>query len=173
MTVIPKPTTFRSNVAAHLARRLDDSEFHGINLERGVYNWCIREATYRKIVRRWDNAPFVQLYLDHLRSVFANVDPATSRLNKLVLSGDITPQSIAFMTHQEMNPAHWEPLIAAKSLRDRNKLNPQIEAMTDIFKCRKCKSNKCSFYQLQTRSADEPMTIFVTCINCGARWKTS
>ena len=33
------------------------------------------------------------------------------------------------------------------------------------------KYTQCSYYQLQTRSADEPMTTFVTCINCGARWK--
>ena len=39
------------------------------------------------------------------------------------------------------------------------------------FTCFKCKSNKCTFYQLQTRSADEPMTTFVTCLNCGNRWK--
>lgn len=40
------------------------------------------------------------------------------------------------------------------------------------FKCYKCKSNKCTFYALQTRSSDEPMTLFVTCLNCGNNWKT-
>ena len=39
------------------------------------------------------------------------------------------------------------------------------------FKCRRCKSNNCSYYQLQTRSADEPMTTFVSCQECGNRWK--
>ena len=46
-----------------------------------------------------------------------------------------------------------------------------MEACTDAFTCRQCKSNKCSYYQMQTRSADEPMTTFVSCIMCGARWK--
>lgn len=30
---------------------------------------------------------------------------------------------------------------------------------------------KTTYYQMQTRSADEPMTTFVTCVNCGNRWK--
>ena len=45
------------------------------------------------------------------------------------------------------------------------------EAMTDQFKCGRCKSRKCTYYELQTRSADEGMTTFITCINCGNRWK--
>ena len=44
---------------------------------------------------------------------------------------------------------------------------------TDLFKCRKCKSNDCSYFQLQTRSADEPMTTYVWCYGCGNRWKVS
>ena len=40
-----------------------------------------------------------------------------------------------------------------------------------IFRCAKCRQNNCTYYQLQTRSADEPMTTFVTCLNCDNRWK--
>ena len=53
----------------------------------------------------------------------------------------------------------------------RYELKP--EAMTDQFKCRKCFSRSCSYYEVQTRSADEPMTIFVTCIKCNNTWKMS
>ena len=34
-----------------------------------------------------------------------------------------------------------------------------------------CGKNKCTYYELQTRSADEPMTTFVSCLNCGNHWK--
>ncbi len=44
-------------------------------------------------------------------------------------------------------------------------------AETDQFKCGKCKARKATYYQMQTRSADEPMTTFVTCLNCNNRWK--
>ena len=42
---------------------------------------------------------------------------------------------------------------------------------TDQFQCGKCKQRKTTFFQLQTRSADEPMTTFVTCVVCSNRWK--
>lgn len=45
------------------------------------------------------------------------------------------------------------------------------QASTDAFQCSKCKERKCTYYQMQTRSADEPMTTFVTCVNCNNRWK--
>ena len=40
-----------------------------------------------------------------------------------------------------------------------------------LFTCGKCKSKRTTYYQLQTRSADEPMTTFVTCKDCSKRWK--
>ena len=39
------------------------------------------------------------------------------------------------------------------------------------FVCRKCKQNKTTHYSLQTRSSDEPMTVFVCCLTCGNRWR--
>lgn len=44
-------------------------------------------------------------------------------------------------------------------------------ADTDMFRCSRCKEKKCTYTQLQTRSCDEAMTTFVTCTNCGHRWK--
>ena len=46
-----------------------------------------------------------------------------------------------------------------------------VQATTDQFQCGKCRQRKTQYYQMQTRSADEPMTTFVTCVNCGNRWK--
>jgi transcription elongation factor S-II len=78
---------------------------------------------------------------------------------------------LAYMTHQEMRPDKWQKMIEEKSKRDQCKYETEIQASTDQFICRKCKSKQCTYYQLQTRSADEPMTTFVTCINCSARWR--
>jgi transcription elongation factor S-II len=75
------------------------------------------------------------------------------------------------MTHQEMSPDHWKKRIEMKIKRDRSRFSTNIEASTDMFQCRKCKSKKCTYYELQTRSADEPATIFITCLDCGKNWK--
>jgi DNA-directed RNA polymerase subunit M/transcription elongation factor TFIIS len=40
-----------------------------------------------------------------------------------------------------------------------------------IFKCEKCGSDDTEDYEKQTRSADEPMTVFVNCRKCKARFR--
>ncbi|KAJ5582162.1 DNA-directed RNA polymerase M/15kDa subunit [Penicillium sp. DV-2018c] len=34
-----------------------------------------------------------------------------------------------------------------------------------------CNGERAYFFQLQIRSADEPMTTFLKCTTCGARWR--
>ena len=68
-------------------------------------------------------------------------------------------------------PEKWEELVQNKIKRDNAKYNVDMEAATEEFMCYKCKKRKCTYYELQTRSADEPMTTFVSCLNCGNRWK--
>ena len=90
---------------------------------------------------------------------------------KKLLKKKLKPQEIAFMSHQEMNPEKWKKLIDAKIKRDKNLSEVDLSSATNEFKCFKCKKRVCTYYQLQTRSADEPMTTFVTCLNCGNKWK--
>ena len=75
------------------------------------------------------------------------------------------------MTYQEIFPEHWKRLLDEKFKRETAIYEEKTEAMTDMFKCGRCKLRKCTYYELQTRSADEGMTIFITCVNCGNRWK--
>lgn len=140
-----------------------------INLERGIYNFILQKSSRENIVKKWDNPYFVQVYLDHTRSVFCNLK--NPRILDAVRTAAIKAQDLPFMTHQEMCPEKWTQLIEEKRIRDKNKYEIKLEASTDNFQCRKCKSRECTYYQLQTRSADEPMTTFVTCITCGSRWK--
>jgi len=170
---IENPDTFRSNIRQKLGEffeQSDHKEKHSNNLEKGIHNWALKEATNKRVVKKWDNPFFVQIYLDHLRSIYINLK--NKKLVQMVNNGEIKAHEIAFMTHQEIYPEKWEELLKAKSIRDKNKFEQNIEAATDTFTCRKCRSKKCTYYQMQTRSADEPMTIFVTCIDCGNRWKT-
>jgi hypothetical protein len=168
MRKIDNPESFRKNICGKLQELLE-SEKKAVNLEKGVYNYSIKEATSRKVVKKWDNPYYIQIYLDRLRSIYINLKKP--ELLNSVKDGTIKTKTLAFMTHQEMQPEKWEPLIQAKIKKDKSKYDTQQEAMTDTFKCRKCHSNKCSYYQMQTRSADEPMTTFVTCLECANRWK--
>jgi transcription elongation factor S-II len=168
MRKIENPQEFRMNIRKKLFDIIPH-ENHCLNLEKGIYNYSLKEATNRKVIKKWDNPYFVQIYIDHLRSIYLNLK--NKGLLEQLHNGDIKPHMIAFMTHQEMKPEKWEEMIQEKIKRDKYKFESKVEASTDTFTCRKCKSNKCTYYALQTRSSDEPMTIFVTCVDCGNRWK--
>ena len=176
---IANPDEFRKNVRAKLTERFvnamnmnqDAAANAALNLERGIYNYTLRESDTKNIVKKWDNGYFVQIYADRLRTVCINM--GNDHINQLIATKQIKPHELAFMTHQTMNPDKWGELIKAKQMRDKHKYETKVEASTDNFTCpnSKCRSTKCTYYQLQTRSADEPMTTFVTCIDCGKRWK--
>jgi DNA-directed RNA polymerase subunit M/transcription elongation factor TFIIS len=166
---IENPKYFRTKICENLEKILPNGK-DASNLEKGIHNWTLKEAMNRKIIKKWDNPYFVRIYLDHLRSVFINITNTTCLVDQ-VNSGQIKSHEIAFMTHQEMDYNRWETLIKAKSVRDMNKCEQTMEANTDTYTCRKCHSKKCSYYQQQVRGADEPMTIFINCVNCGNRWK--
>lgn len=167
LRTIQNSENFRYNVIKKINTKLKN-ENASINLEKGIFNYSLKEADNRKIVKKWDNKFFVQLYLDHLKSIINNLD---DKWVQAINNGEIQPHKLAFMTHQELNHEKWEYLIEQKSKRDKNKFETNIAAATDTFTCRKCKNNQCTYYQMQTRSADEPMTTFCQCICCGNRWR--
>ena len=149
--------------------KLISDEKIAANLEIGVFNYSLKEATHKKEVKKWDNPRFVLLYSDRLRTMYLNMKKKS--ILKLLQSGELTPQTFTFMTHQEMQPQLWKELIEKKSIIDASKFDTNITARTDMFTCGKCKSKKCTYYTMQTRSADEPETIFITCLDCGKNWK--
>jgi len=168
MYKVQNPDTFREKIRVKLQPIFDD-ETLCINIEKGIYNYAIKESTNRKIIKKWDNPYFAQIYIDRLRSIYLNLK--NPDLLSQLKNGDIKAQTMAFMTHQEMNTEHWRKHIEQKIKRDSSKFQNNLQATTDMFTCKKCKSKRCSHYELQTRSADEPATIFITCLDCGKNWK--
>lgn len=169
MVIITNAETFRKNICDKFTNIIGNN-VTAINLEKGVFNYSLKEATSRKLIKKWENPEFVQVYLDRLRTIYINLK--NTDILTLLQSKELLPQSFASMTHQEMNPRRWHELLEQKMKRDANKFTTNIQASTDMFTCKKCKSKRCTYYELQTRSADEPATIFVTCLDCGKNWKS-
>lgn len=169
MVIITNAETFRKNICDRFTNIIGNN-ITAINLEKGVFNYSLKEATSRKLIKKWENPDFVQVYLDRLRTIYINLK--NKDILALLQSKELLPQSFASMTHQEMNPKRWKELLEQKMKRDANKFTTNIQASTDMFTCKKCKSKRCTYYELQTRSADEPATIFVTCLDCGKNWKS-
>ena len=168
MRKIENPQEFRNNVINKLKDILKNDKLAS-NLEKGIFNYSLKHAEKINVVKKWDNNYFVKIYVNRLRTIKSNLKDET--LFKSIINKKIKAHEVAFMTHQEMQPDNWSELLELKKIRDENKYEPKLEASTDDFKCWKCKSKKCTYYQLQTRSADEPMTTFVSCLDCGNRWK--
>lgn len=108
------------------------------------------------------------------RSIVFNLkDPNNLDFRRKVLLGDIKPERICNLTAEEMASEQRRlenKQIEQKALFDCQRGGPP-KATTDQFRCGRCGQRKCTYYQLQTRSADEPMTTFVTCVNCNNHWK--
>lgn len=153
-----------------------ENDIFSENIEKGIYNYTIKESINKSITRKWDNPQFRKLYINKSRSVYSNIDKDCYVNNKRLLdrlnAGEFLPHEIAFMDYQHLFPENWKELIDEKYKRDRVLYEVDKGNATDEFKCSRCKQRKCSYYELQTRSADEPMTVFVTCLNCGKRWRT-
>lgn len=170
---------FRENIRVNLEKRLtefiSEETIGGVdvakmsrNVEKGIYNYCIKEATTHQIIKSWTNTYFMQLYVDRFKSVYLNIN---EELVSLIISKEIPAHSISFMSHQEFRPEKWKELIEKKMKRDESRTNQHIEASTTMYSCKKCKSKRCTYYEMQTRSADEPATIFLSCLDCGKNWK--
>ncbi|WVF65364.1 transcription elongation factor S-II [Kwoniella sp. CBS 6097] len=105
-------------------------------------------------------------YRAKIRSIFLNLkDKGNPALRNEIMLGYIDTEAVAKMSKEEM---------ASESVRSLNeklasdnlfkaKAVGETQAETDAFKCGRCQQRKCTYYQMQTRSADEPMTTFVSC----------
>ena len=125
------------------------------------------ESTVSKMVQSHSNMAKQRSILFKLR------DPKNPDLRRQVLFGEIRPENLVEMTAEEMasNKRKREnEEIRLKSLT-RSEAAMEEEGTTEQFKCGRCGQRKCTYYQLQTRSADEPMTTFVRCVVCYNRWK--
>ena len=165
---INDPENFRANVVKNLYNITQNQKISE-NLEKGIYNYSLDVSEDKKIIKKWSNESFVILYIQKLRSLILNLK--NKEVLDRLLSKSIKAHEFIYMSHQELRPDLWDVLLEEKKIKDENKYTPKIEASTDNFVCGKCKSKKCTYYQLQTRSADEPMTTFVTCLDCGNRFK--
>jgi len=172
--IVKSPETFRQNIKLQLNKIIEDEKY-AVKLEKAIYNSAINEAKEKNVIRKWENKYFTCLYINKLRSIIKNISKDYSTFNQVLFdkikNKEIKAVKLASMRHQEMNPEVWRKLIDAKIKRDKNATTMNMASSTDEFFCYKCKTRKCTYYQLQTRSADEPMTTFVTCLNCGNRWK--
>ena len=147
------------------------------NAELAVYNWAVTHTNGAIVVNKnkheiekpsWENRLFRWRYKQRLLSVLFNLKNNPDMLKK------VKPKELETLTPGQMWPeGPWGQ--AEKKIREKETAMEMAKAKNDaeyegILTCPKCKSKKTSYYQMQTRSADEPATNFCSCL-CGHRWR--
>lgn len=115
-------------------------------------------------------------YRNKLRSLIMNLrNKKNPELRLRLITRQVKPEKFVVMKPEDMAPESLKKEI--EKIHEKNLFDAQgateKRAVTDRFTCGKCKHTKVSYYQMQTRSADEPLTTFCTCENCNNRWKFS
>jgi DNA-directed RNA polymerase subunit M/transcription elongation factor TFIIS len=165
------------------------------NCERSVLNWTFKK--FRRDEAAWDNKQFRATYKQKLVNLLTEFKREKSKMVAVSLSTtgdgvkvklDVMPQLVCRLQRKELESTKlaWYPAevldpkglvsqamfkLKTKELAMEAAKAKHDEEYAGMFKCGKCKSKKTTYYQMQTRSADEPMTTYVTCMGCNNRWK--
>lgn len=133
-------------------------------IEKGIFEFTLIMETKDKILPQLSP----NIYDDKMIEICKNLDVSNKIIDNTTLLPSVSklamdPFYVAFLTPSQIHPERWAPILKKKAERERTQENIPT---TDLYKCYKCGNRKCKASQMQTRGADEPMTIFVTCIVC-------
>ncbi|CAJ1436213.1 unnamed protein product [Effrenium voratum] len=122
--------------------------------------------------------PKKEAYMHQARSILFNLkDSRNSTFRFKVMVGFFSPNQLPSLTAEDMasdeknDERRKHRQYAMEALDQGWALKNGQQLTTGMFTCGKCKGNKTTYFQMQTRSSDEPMTTFVTCLTCSNRWK--
>jgi DNA-directed RNA polymerase subunit M/transcription elongation factor TFIIS len=165
----------REKIIDIIRKKTNLEESWAKDFEIGIYNWSINYADKHKVIKNWSNQKFLNLYLEKARSNISNIDKNSyienERLLKRLNEKEFLPHDIAFMKPQNVFPERWTNILDLYLKRYENAYENRVVAMTDMYRCGKCKKNETVYHEIQSRSADESATIHIRCINCGNGWK--
>jgi len=144
-------------------------------LELVILQVSMKDAIQKYVNKNFDNNMFQICYMSTARRVLSNLDPngyvKNQHLLPRILQGHLSIDHLISMNVMDYAPSIYTPLRERLDLHETYLLEGNKAMATDLFKCHRCQKRECTYYELQTRSADEPMTKFITCINCGSHWK--
>jgi len=144
-------------------------------VEAVVFESAYRDAKKKNVCVHFDNPLFQTIYKSAARRLLANLNEKSyvqnTQLAQKFKRGDVTLDHLRSMNIMEYAPHLYNELGERQILREQNQLEGNKAMATDMFKCGRCHKRETTYYELQTRSADEPMTKFITCLNCGNHWR--
>ncbi len=144
------------------------------DIENSIYVYSIKKAEQSGIEQNINDKYFKRVYVNKIITLYNNLDEKSYVHNngflQRLLNKEFDVSEIAFLTPQEINIEHWKKYLDRQNANDEFLYSRTMGIKTNEYKCGRCKERNCSYYQLQVRSSDEPMTTFINCLNCGNKW---
>lgn len=174
--IMEKNQRIRKRATLKLNEILNDPDDQDLEeeIETCLY-YYVADRAECKLEEVFENRKAVQLYHHFFTSLVLNLDPDSCVQNKnlrgKILSGEISPEDLITSSTPEWFPEKWEEIKKKKKAEEDFLYERRIVAKSDAYTCGKCKKAEVSYVELQTRSADEPMTLFITCLHCNHHWR--
>jgi DNA-directed RNA polymerase subunit M/transcription elongation factor TFIIS len=151
----------------HIVKELEHSILHAVSDD------SIKEG----IEADWGNRIFWNMYRNRAISLYENLRGSDSYVQnnenwlQKLKNNEISPRNLVQMSPLDLCHSRWKDIVE-QAIESEKKLYSKSESASIMMWCSGCKKKtKCDYYQMQTRSADEPMTTFVTCLECDRQWK--
>jgi DNA-directed RNA polymerase subunit M/transcription elongation factor TFIIS len=159
------------------------------NCERNILNWTVKNVSRAEAT--WESKIFRIKYKMKAIWLVEEFKRGPQLANRLK-SKELESTKLSWYPPDVLNPngPYSEAMLKIKTRDNRMEALKALEDEDYVgqFKCGKCKSVKTTYYQLQTRSADEPsalfyslviffrltlfsVTTYVTCLGCNSHWK--
>lgn len=165
----------------------NDIQKMALNIERGVFNYSIKYKYENKTSvsnsskrndsvvssdNTWDMIK--NYYQSRAVKIYTNLNPDSylknKNLVKRLFNREFTEFELVEFDAADIFPERYSQIIAEYNALQPKEINQDENEENGLFRCGKCKTYRTSYYQMQTRSADEPLTTFVSC-KCGNKWK--
>lgn len=159
---------FKTSAAKHL--NLEKTDVIILNMEKGIFNSAIEFCKKKEYPLKWSDPNFLKIYSTNARRILANINYTTNApiLREQIKNGVLEAYTLVKLSREELNPDVWKAL--KKQNLDQAIIKEEVQP-DGLYQCNRCKSMKTVYYQMQTRSADESMTTYVTCTDCNLKWK--
>ncbi len=155
-----------------------------MEIERGIFNWSVREGKKSGFMCLWDDRQFNKIYARKGITIYQNLI-GSSKLVTLIMDTVLYPinpdsevknmnaYNISFMTPSQLCPEKYIDIINKLKEKEKVIFEKRATAGSKHIKCSKCGESDVAVTAAQTRSGDEGITLFMTCNNCGKQWKRS
>lgn len=161
------PESARKKAITDLTKILGKA--HAKKCEQGIYDFTKQYCNDIDELKDQSEG----IYRHTLNNLLFNFNTRGNTITKILdemTAGNFDAHEFAFLPPDKLDEDKWMSIKLRAQMTEETLNNlPSIEWRS----CRNCKGTKYNYYQMQTRSADEPMTTFYICEGCSKTYRVN